>query len=191
MKRRLLFRGWPLALVLLGACSLNAGNTPAAAPACDGPCQDSIALRAVREAMKTAYNRMLTGNDAGPQDETSPCPLGGQIHVFGSASSNAAQGATRVSLSYVFDRCKFASVDTEPTRNYSVTLTGTVAEDGTLAVQPTATTSLILKSDALDVAGSVGVPTVDYSAAACALAIGQNGNQLSGTLCGRVAGVTL
>ena len=191
MNSRLPFRGWPLAFVLLGACVSNAGNTPGPAPACGGPCQDAIALRAVREAMKTAYNRMLTGNDAGPQDETSPCPLGGQIHVFGSATSNAAQGATRVSLSYVFDRCKFASVDTEPTRNYSVTLTGTIAEDGTLAVQPTATTSLILKSDALDVAGSVGVPAVDYSAAACALAIGQNGNQLSGTLCGRVAGVTL
>ena len=180
-----------LAAVALLGCASNAGNAPAPPPPCDQSCQDGIALRAVREAMKTAYNHLLTGRDAGPQDASTPCPLGGSVHVYGTATSNAAQGATIVQLTYAFDHCKYLRVDTDPLQNYAVTLNATITEGGTLAVQPTSTTSLNLAADALDLTGTVHDPALDYAASACALQLGQDGNQLSGLLCGRKAGVSL
>ena len=111
--------------------------------------------------------------------------------MFGTATSNAAQGATRVSLSYELDRCGFASFDADSARNYSVVISGTMTQDGTLAVQPTATTALVLKSERLDVTGTVSSPPVSYAIAACGLAVGQDASRLAGTLCGRAVGVAL
>lgn len=182
-------RSWvPLFFVM--ACTSNAGNAPPPPPPCDQACQDVIALRGLRDALKFAYNNTLAGNDAGPQDVQRPC-IGGSVHVFGTATSNAAQGATFVQLTYVVDHCKFVKVDTDPLQNYSLTFNGTFTEKGTLSQQPTATTALDIASASFDIAGTVHNPTIDYAATACTLVLTQNGNQLAGTMCGRTAGLTL
>lgn len=172
------------------ACTSNAGNSPAPPPPCDQACQDAIALRGLREGIKSAYNIAIAANDAGPQDATRPC-VGGSVHVFGTATSNAAQGATFVQLTYVVDHCKVVRVDTDPLQNYSLTLSGTLTEKGTLSQQPTSTTALDIESGSFDIVGTVHNPPVNYTEMGCAFVLTQNGNQFAGTLCGRTAGLTL
>ncbi|MGH7280796.1 MAG: hypothetical protein ACRELY_04680, partial [Polyangiaceae bacterium] len=73
-------------------------------------------------------------------------------------------------------------------------------------VQPGSTTSLTVTSDSMTFAGSVYSPPISFVAGssdvdgsaqdaavanACSVQISQNGNQLSGTICGRTAGVSL
>jgi len=162
------------------------GNKPAPPKACDAACQDDIALRGIREMMKLAYNFTVQGKPVGAQDATMPCLPTGSVRVSGQASSNSKQGTTTVDLSYDFKACAYtAAIDATPEQNYSLALTGTVAEQGTLAVQPSTNTVIQLQSDDLTVSGTVYQPTVDYDAADCALAATQDGNSVSGTLCGR------
>ena len=156
--------------------------------------------------MKIAYNFKVAAHPVGAQDATAPCicfdgAVGGFVHIFGDASVNPVQGASIVSLTYDFENC-LVSAPLDPTadQNYSVTLTGQVIEQGTLAAQPTATTALLVEtvedpatsqpSDTLSVAGTVYDPPLDYSASGCALSAIQNGNAVSGVFCGRSAGFT-
>jgi hypothetical protein len=145
----------------------------------------------MREIVKLAFNVTLQGKPVGHHDETAPCPLGGSVHVVGDASSNAVQGATFVSLTYTFDRCLFLQKDTDPVQNYKVTLTGTIQEDGTIAVQPPTTSSLILKSDSITITGTVYEPPSGYDAEKCPFQLGQDGSKVSGTICGRDVSVLL
>jgi hypothetical protein len=179
-----------LSALVLAAASFTGCGTKAAPDAtpCDQACQDGTALRALREMMKLMFNLKLQGKPVGPQDATTPCPLGGMAHVFGEATSNAVQGSTDVMLTYEFDACGYLEKDVVPARNYRITLTGTARETGTLAVQPTATTALMLKSDAMTFSGTVYDPPIDYAADACPVAVAQSGNAVSGLLCGRPAG---
>ncbi len=182
----------PLAIVgVLAACSASVGNGPPPVPPCDQACQDEIAVRSVREGMKLVYNLTLQGKPVGPQDATIPCPLGGSAHVFGTATSNAVQGATEVDLTYVLDHCRYSQKDTDPKQNYALTTNGTLSQKGTIAVQPSATTALVIGSDALDLTGTVHEPALDYAANACKLGLSQTGNRLSGELCGRKVGLSL
>lgn len=158
---------------------------------CDEECQDATAGRALRETMKLVYNITLQGNPVGPQDETTPCPLGGKARVFGNATSNPKFGSTEVSLTYELAACHSLSRDDEPGENYDVVVSGTVTQKGTLAVQPTATTALVMQSASITLEGNVYDPPIEYSVAACVVELGQDGNQLSGTLCGREFGVGL
>jgi hypothetical protein len=179
------------AALALAACgSSSAGPTPTAPP-CDQTCQDAVALRSLRESMKLAFNVTLQGKPVGSQDQTEPCPLGGTVHVYGQATSNAVQGATFVQLTYAFAACAYSQTDSDPKQTYTTTLTGTVTEGGTLAVQPSSTTSLAIASDGVTFAGTVYDPPIAYDATACPVTLGQNGNQLGGTMCGRMAGLTL
>lgn len=179
-------------MLTIAACVTNAGNSPPPPPPCDQACQDAIAVRAVRDGLRNVYNKVLIGKDVGPQDQIAPCSLsGGTVHIFGTATSNAAQGATFVQLTYVVDHCKVTNVDTDPLRNYSLTISGTVTESGTLAQQPTSNMALDIASTSLDIVGTVHDPAIDYSTTGCALVLSQNGNQIAGTLCGRTAGLTL
>jgi hypothetical protein len=181
-----------LALALgCGACGTNGGNSPPAPPPCDQTCSDAIALRSFRETIKLAYNQTLQGLPVGQHDVTAPCPLGGTARVFGTATSNPIQGATDVDLTYVLDHCGVPQKDTDPTQTYSMTLTGTATEKGTIAVQPSSTTSLDVGSDSMTFTGTVYDPPMDYAANACPLALAQNGSQLSGTMCSRAVGLTL
>ena len=179
---------WGSLLVTL-ACG-GAGAKPASPP-CDGPCQDATAIEALRDAIKLAYNLTLQGQPVGAQSASTPCPLGGSAQIKGTATSNANQGSTSVALTYVFDACAFSQVDTDPKQNYAMTLTGTITENGTIAVQPSASTALEFASTSMTFDGSVYAPSIPYSAEACVVTLGQNGNDLSGTLCGRAVGETL
>jgi hypothetical protein len=193
LARSLARRSWLLCpLLLLLGC--GAGPRPAAAPPCDQSCQDGVALLGLRSAMKFAYNYKIATQPVGAQDAMTPCysedgSHGGTVHIFGDASVNAIQGASIVSLSYDFENCLF-SAPPDPTadQNFSLTLTGLVTETGTLSVQPTATTALDLESDSVSVSGTVYDPAVQYSISNCALSVLQNGNAVSGALCGRSAG---
>jgi hypothetical protein len=193
-------------VIMLGFGCNGAGPSPTSPP-CDQSCQDSVALRGFRETLKQVFNGALQAQPVGPQDVTYTCaPLGGTAHITGTATSNADVGSTSVSLTYVFDRCRYIAQDTDPTQNYDLSVTGVVVESGTIAVQPGSTTSLAITSDAVVLAGSVYSPPISYATdggvsltdagdagieGGCAILVSQNGNQLSGTICGRTAGVSL
>jgi hypothetical protein len=141
--------------------------------------------------MKLVFNLTLQGKPVGVHDQTVPCPLGGRAQIFGEATSNAVQGATEVKLTYVLQDCGYSQKDNTPRNNYKLVATGTVSQRGTIAVQPSATTALIIASEALTLTGTVYDPPIEYSAKACAAQLSQSGNQLSGLLCGRDVGVGL
>jgi hypothetical protein len=75
--------------------------------------------------------------------------------------------------------------------NYHLALSGTVTQVGTIAVQPSSTTSLRIASDALTVTGTVYDPPSDYHGDACPTSLTQDGGHVSGTLCGREVGLSL
>jgi len=175
-------RAWLLAFVLF-ACS--DGPTPAAPPPCDEKCKDGIALRGMRETLKLAFNLTLQGKPVGTYDVTQACIKGGSVRVVGSATSNAVQGATEVDVTYTFDKCGYVQKQTEANQNYSIELSGSIEEKGTLAVQPSATTALLLKSASVSITGTVYDPPNPYEAKDCSLDAFQSGNHVAGTMCGR------
>ncbi len=177
-----------LALLCL-ACQPEPEAEPA--PPCLEKCQDSVALRSLRETMKLAYNLTLQGNPVGPQDETTPCPIVGSAHVFGEATSEPMQGATMVSLTYELNQCGYLEIDEEPGENYTMMLTGVITQEGVLAVQPSATTALVINSESVSFLGTVYDPPITYVAEDCPIVLGQSGSDLTGTICGREAGVDL
>jgi hypothetical protein len=185
-----------LVTVIALGCS-GAGPSPSS-PSCDQTCRDAVALRAVRITLKQVFNGAIQAMPVGPQDQKYACtPFGGSAHITGTATSNPNVGTTTVSLTYVLDHCRYVASDTDPTQNYDMTLTGTVVESGVIAVQPGTTTSLTITSDAMTLSGTVYSPALPYpdgdagAASPCSLQLAQNGNQLSGTICGRTAGLTL
>jgi hypothetical protein len=123
----------------------------------------------------------------GNQDQTTPCPLGGKVRVYGNATSNAVQGATMVDVTYDFDGCGYSQKDVNADQNYQLTIQGSIQESGTLAVQPSATTALIIKGESVDMTGTVSDPAIKYDGRGCKIDITQDGNLVSGTLCGRDA----
>jgi hypothetical protein len=174
-------------LTLLSACQAE----PPPSPPCGDDCVDGIALRSLREMMKLVYNITLQANPVGAQDESIDCPLGGSAHVFGTATSNAAQGATEVDLTYEFEDCLYIELDDEPDETYRMTIDGTITQVGTMAVQPSATTALVMESDSVTFDGTVHDPPRDFHEENCVIDVAQNGNDLSGLFCGREAGVDL
>lgn len=179
-----------LVLVALGS-ACGDGPKPPPPPPCDQQCKDGIALRALRETTKLVFNITLQGKPVGTYDVTTPCIRGGTARVSGTATSNAVQGATEVKLTYVFDRCAYLQKDDDPKQSYSMTISGTLEQQGTLAVQPTSTTALLMKSAAITLAGSIYDPAEPYEAKDCPLDLFQNGNRIAGTMCGREVGFDL
>ena len=179
-----------VAMTSMLACGGGVGSAPASPP-CDQACQDDVAVTAFRDTMKLAFNLTLQGNPVGAQDASKLCPLGGKVTVSGTATSNASQGTTDVNLTYVFDGCAYSQSDTNPTQTYSITVTGTATEQGTLSQQPTATTALTLASNSMTLTGTVYAPPINYEAKDCAITLGQSGNRLGGSLCGRSVGASL
>lgn len=166
------------------ALACSSGPTPEP-QACNDECRDEGGFRALRETIKLVYNITLQGNPVGEQDETTPCPQGGSAHVFGYATSNADIGATEVDLTFELNECAYLQRDDEPDESYDTVISGTVTEAGILAVQPTATTAILLSGESIDIEGTVFDPPVSFSAQDCELEAGQNGNRIGGTLCGR------
>lgn len=117
--------------------------------------------------------------------------MGGPVHVFGTATANAVQAASFVDLECDFEqRAHAAPANATPDPNYDLVVSGRVRQKGTLAVQPSSTTALVIDCDSLSTSGTVYDPTVDYAAGDCALAVAQQGGRICGTLCGRNAGFT-
>lgn len=176
----LLFGG----LVLAG-CQADA-TPPPPPPPCDDKCKDGIAVKATREVMKLAFNLTFQGKDVGEHDLSTPCMFGGTARVYGTATSNAIQGTTEVKLTYVFTTCGYQVTDDDLEDNYELTIDGTISQEGILAVQPSASSAVIMKSPAIKLSGTVYDPPLDY-AATCPIELGQNGNTLSAKICGRDA----
>jgi hypothetical protein len=185
-------RAGPASLLVLALlASACGGPEPEPSPPCEQKCQDGAALRSLRETLKLVFNLTLQSNQVGAQDETTACPMGGSARVFGQATSNAIQGSNEVELTYELMQCAYLQRDDEPPENYNMTLSGTVLQEGTIAVQPSVTTALNMSSESLTFSGNVYDPPLDYHEEACPVRIGQNGNQVSGTICDREAGVDL
>ena len=113
------------------------------------------------------------------------------MRVVGTATSNADQGTTEVSLTYTLADCAYSQVDSDPTATYSMTVSGTATEMGTLSAQPSSTTALTIDSKSMTLKGTVYAPPLSYDAEGCAIMLGQSGNELAGTLCGRSVGTSL
>lgn len=170
---------------LTAACG-SGSTTTAAPPRCDEECKDGVAIKGLRETMKLAFNLTLQGKPVGAHDVSTPCPLGGRVRIYGTATSNALQGATEVRLTYDLAGCKYLFQDDDAEDNYELTLTGTMTQDGILAVQPSATSAVVMKSEKMVITGTVYDPPLGY-AADCPVELGQNGNKLTGKVCGRPA----
>ena len=140
-------------MVAAVACGGTGGAS--STPACDPQCTDGVALLALRDAIKLVYNVTLQGQPVGAQDKTTACPQGGTAHVHGTAKSNADQGTTSVMLTYDLSQCHYSQVDSDPSHAFDVTLTGSITEQGIIAVQPSSTTSLALQSDSMSIVGQV------------------------------------
>jgi hypothetical protein len=210
-----------VALFAMG-CS---GKQPAPSAPCDQECKDAIALRALREAMRSAFNGRSQGQDAGPQDWNMPCeqrvgPPIGSANILGTAVSNTQQGMTRVNLTYEFLSCLVTSVEATPERNYDLSLKGTVTEVGALSALSTSPNALKIATlgagppdagaegggedggedggdeggadagafSTLSFNGTVYDPPVEYHENVCEILAMQNGNNVSGWICGRIAG---
>ena len=180
-----------VAVFVLACCATPAcssGPKPPPPPPCDDACKDGVALRATREMMKLVFNLTFQGKPVGSYDKTIPCIRGGKARIFGNATSNAVQGATDVDLTFVFEQCAYLQKDTDPKNVYDMTVTGTITEKGTLAVQPTSTTALVIQSDAVTLDGTVYDPPEPYEATSCPLDVLQDGGHVGGTMCGRQVG---
>jgi|SRR5579859_1983647 len=177
-----------LALVLALTFGLGCGGrAPAAPAACDQACQDGIALRSLRVGMRLAFNFAVAAKPVGMQDAMVPCIPSGQVHIVGDAESNAMLGTSQVNLTYTFTDCQNPSPkSTTPERNYNLKLNGMVTEVGVLAMGGP-TTSLIIMGTGLGFSGTVYDPPTNYEDMDCALAANQDGNNVTGTLCGRMA----
>jgi hypothetical protein len=181
---------WPCLLLLpLAAC--GSPDEPDEPKTCDALCRDEIAARSLREVVKLVYNLTLQGNPIGSQMERTDCPMGGEALVTGFATSVAEQGATEVQLTYELSDCAYLQRDDEVEENYDMVITGTVHEEGVMAVQPTATTALIFESSGVSLEGSVFDPPLHYAETDCDLRLVQDGQRLNGRWCGREIGFDL
>lgn len=193
-------RGGALSAVVLGlylvvptSCTSTdpAAGVDAGPPPCEQECKDETGVRAIRETMKLIYNLTLQGKPVGEQNAAVACPKGGKAYIFGTATSNADQGTTEVKLTYEAEACAYEQRDDDADESYNVVLTGKIVQEGTLAVQPSTSTALVMKSENVTLTGMVRLPALDYRAEACKLEMTQNGNKLTATFCGRTVGVDL
>jgi hypothetical protein len=142
----------------------------------------------------------------------------GSAHIFGDAVSNTQQGSTEVKLTYEFYSCRALRTEATPSLNYNLSLRGTITEVGTLSAQSTSTMALELATvgggaDAgadgsaddgadgsaesavdgglfsrMSFVGTVYDPPIDYNETGCEVVAVQNGNNVTGTVCGRPTG---
>ena len=58
-------------------------------------------------------------------------------------------------------------------------------------MQPSATSALLIASDAVTLSGTVYDPPIAYNEVNCPVELGQSGSRVAGTICGRNAGADL
>mgnify|MGYP003694796887 CR=1 FL=1 len=73
--------------------------------------------------------------------------------------------------------------DDVPSQNYNVVLDGTITQVGILAVQPSATTALIMRGMDLRLVGTVYDPPLEIDESGCALEMTQSGSDVAGNAC--------
>jgi hypothetical protein len=174
---------------LMAVFSAGCGDkTPPPPPVCERECQDTVALRALREMMKYAFNHTFQTKPVGMHDLTTDRFLGGTARVFGTAFSDGLQGVTDVDLTYVFTQAAYVKKEDDAEENYIMGLDGTITQVGKIAVQPSSSTALKMKSEAVSLLGTVYDPPINYTAFGCALEILQNGNSVAGMFCGHWVG---
>jgi hypothetical protein len=168
------------------------GNAPAPPATCDQACMDGIALRGLRAGMRFAFNFAIATKPVGKQDVMAPCIPSGSVHIVGDAESNAMLGTSQIDLTYTMTDCKIpAPQSTTPDRNYNLIVNGVVNEKGELAMGGP-TTALVFTGMGLIFTGSkVYDPPQDYDEPKpmeppCTLSASQDGNNVAGTLCGRM-----
>jgi hypothetical protein len=193
-------RALPSALFAAAACALVAagcGRDVPPPPPCEEACQDGVALRALRETMKFTFNKTLQGKPVGFHDLTTDEFISGSARVHGEATTDAKLGTTKVDLTYVFSKATYFQKDSEAPENFIMVLDGTITQKGTLAVQPSSPTSLVMKSESMYFVCKVYDPPIDYIQPSidaglplmgCSVELNQNGNSVAGRLCGRFAG---
>ena len=174
-----------LAVLALAACG---DKEVPPNPPCEQECKDAVALRALRETMKFAFNWTFQGEPYGTHDITTTKFIRGSARVHGDATSIPELGVTRVDLTYEFSQATYVQKDTEPRENFAIEVGGVVTQEGKLAVQPSSPTVLIMRSEAVTLRGSLYDPPIVYEETDCTLEVNQNGNRVSGKLCGRDAG---
>jgi hypothetical protein len=167
-------------------------------PPCDSECADGIALRALRESMKYAFNMTLQKLPVGVHDVTTEAFISGSARVHGSAFTDAQLGATTVDLTYEFSKAAYFQKDNEPKENFIMVVNGTITQKGTIAVQPSSPTSLLMKSESMYFGGQVYDPLIEYvnpplvdglpPPLGCPVELNQNGSSVAGRLCGNFAG---
>ncbi len=69
--------------------------------------------------------------------------------------------------------------------------TWSFVQEGVLAVQPSSSSALVIRGDAVTSTGAVREPGVPYRVDARKLEMTQSGNRLTATLCGRTVGLDL
>jgi hypothetical protein len=181
-----------------------AGCSSPATPTCDQECQDGVTIRALREGMARIYNKTfpqpLPAGVTPPQDYVPPpvVPNGPQdlmvlcdavhaVHVVGDAVSDEYQGITTVSLTYDVPGCLSENKnDPTPEGNYSLLITGTLFEVGKLS-QGNRVTAVVIRGDGVSFSGTIFDPAIALSET-CDVDLVQNGNNVSGRICGRIAG---
>jgi hypothetical protein len=177
-------RGFLFGALVLAACG---SSTPPAPPTtCDTACADGIVLYALRQTMMLIYNETVLGHEAGALDGGGEC-LTGTAAAGGTALPDGGVAAIGVSLSYDFGACRLLRRETTPGHDYDLTFAGTVSQEGTIAVLNTSTMTLAIKSDALSFSGTVYDPPVHCEGSSCVVDVKQNGNDVTGTICGRPA----
>lgn len=149
-------------------------------------------MRALRETLKFAFNLTVQGRPAGQHDRTVACAFGGTARVYGSVLAEAELGANEVDLTYELTDCAALQYDEEAPKEYNhrLTFTGVVLQEGTIAVQPTAKTTLYMSSSSLSFSGTVHEPPLSYEEPLCTLTIEQASAVVSGTICEREATFT-
>jgi hypothetical protein len=190
-----------LAIACSSGCAISASPPPT--PTCDQACQDGVAIRALRNGMAVVYNKAfpqpipkgVTPPEGfvppplvlpGPQDLHVPCDATHVVHLFGDATSDPNQGVTFVSLTYDVAGCVADNQnDPTPEQNYTLEIAGTLTEIGTLGGNNT--TAVVIRGDSVAFSGSVFHPAYEY-VETCELDLVQNGNNVSGRLCGRTVG---
>lgn len=176
-----------LALLALGACGDKEVPPP---PPCDRKCQDSIAMRGLRETMKYTFNKTFQGKPYGRHELETDEFIFGSAKIQGVATSLPEIGVTDVTLTYEFSQATYIQKNVEPRENFRMVVTGVVSQKGLLAVQPSSPTSLLMKSEAITLVGDVYDPPIKYNVelASCPIVLNQSGNSVSGWICNEEEG---
>lgn len=165
-----------------GASSSSGGSgSTYVPPKCEQGCQDYLVAWSLDATLWFIWNQKVAGHPSGPQDISSPCPLGGTVHITGSDSATA-DGTTTTDIQFELDACEYSQ------KLFDLTFTGTVSMEGSFNGN-TGFGAEVFTAPGLMAQGTlhyIDDPVIDQS---CDAVMSQDGSgsdsQLSGKMCGR------